>query len=113
MIPKGPTTRLVVCALLILSLCAPILAIAGPGAERNGESDVRALSALSQSALLTGAGARPDHARQRPVAPSVFILVPLHRADSDRGRLDAAIESVTRPSLWAAGPRTVRGPPIS
>jgi hypothetical protein len=110
---KRPTTRLFVCALLVLPLCAPILAIAAPTAERDGTSEFRVFQELSQSVLLTSTGARQDHARQRPVAPSVFTLVPFHGAGVYCGRLGLRVENAVQPSLWAAGPRTGRGPPIS
>jgi hypothetical protein len=105
------TTRSLLCVLLLLSLCAPVLAIASPAADRDRATEFRALAAPSSAVLLTRAGARHDHARQRPSTLSVFTVVPLHSAASDPGRLAAAVERTAPRSLWTAEPRTGRSPP--
>ena len=105
------TTRPLMCVLLVLSLCAPILTIAAPAADRHRATEFRALAAPSSAVLLTRTGARHDHARQRPCTPSLFTLVPLHGGGSDRGRLAAAVKSHAPRSLWTAAPRTGRSPP--
>jgi hypothetical protein len=105
------TTRSLLCALLVLSLCAPVLAIAAPAADRDRAAEFRALAAPSSSVLLTRAGTRDDHARQRPSTASVFTLLPLHGDASDPGRLAAAVERHAPRSLWTAEPRTGRSPP--
>jgi hypothetical protein len=105
------TTRRLVCVLLAVSLCAPILAVAAPAAaDCDCAADFRALAAPSSTVLLTGAGAR-QHARQRPSAPSLFTLIPLHGGGSDPGRFAAGVERRSPRSLWTAGPRTGRSPP--
>lgn len=83
------------CVLLVLSLCAPVLALAAP----------------SSTVLVTRGGTLHDHACQRPSAPSLFTLIPLHGGESDPGRLAAAVEHHAPRSRWTAGPRTGRSPP--
>jgi hypothetical protein len=110
MTPKSKT-RSLACVLLALSLCAPILAIAAPPADRHCASEFRALAPPSSTVLLTRAGARHDHAGQRPSAPSLFTLIPLAGDASDPGRLAAAVERLLPRSLWTVAPRTGRSPP--
>ena len=90
------TTRPLVCVLLVLCLCALAPRDRRPR-WRNAiaPTEFRALAAPYSTVLLTRAGDPHDHARQRPSAPSLFTLVPLHGGDSDPGRLAAAVE---RPS---------------
>ncbi len=97
--------------LLVLALCAPMLAIAAPAADIDRAIEFRALAPPSSTVLLTRGGARHDHARQRPSAPSLFTLVPVDGAASDPGRLTAASERHLPHSLWTAEPRTGRSPP--
>ena len=105
-------TRPLVCVLLVLSLCACMLAIAAPTADRACATEFRALAAPSSTVLLTRAGTRHDHARQAASAPSLFTLVPLHGGAFDAGRLAGAIERHEPRSRWTAGPRTGRSPPM-
>jgi hypothetical protein len=105
------TIRPLTCVLLVLSLCAPVLAIAAPAANPDRATEFRALATPSLTLLLTRADARQDHARQRPSTPSLFTVVPLHGGASDRGRLAVAVERHAPRSLWIAGPRTGRSPP--
>src|SRR5436305_13847898 len=94
------TTRLFVCLLLVLSLCAPMFAIAAPAAHPNRAAKFRALAAPT-----TGS-------QQRPTTPSLFTVVPLHTAPSDPGRRAAATVPARAPrSLPTAGQRTARSPP--
>ena len=104
-------TRPLVCVLLVLSLCAPMLAIAAATADRDCATEFRALAAPSSTVLLTRAGVTHDHARQRPCAPSLFTLIPLYGGRSDSGGLAAALERRVPSSLWTGGTRTGRSPP--
>jgi hypothetical protein len=104
------TARVLLCVLLALSLCAPMLAIASPAADRDRAAEFRSL-APSSTVLLSRAGARHDHARQHPSAPSIFTLVPLHDGASNPGRPAAAVQCRLPRSLWTAGPWTGRSPP--
>ncbi len=97
--------------LLVLSLCAPMLAIAAPATDIDRATEFRALATPSSTVLLTRAGVRHDQARQRPSAPSLFTLVPVDGAASDPGRLIAASERRLQHCLWTAEPRTGRSPP--
>lgn len=99
------------CVLAALSLCAPMLAIAAPAADAGRASEFRALAAPSSTALLSRAGVRHDHARQRASAPSLFTLVPLDRAASDRGCFRVAGEHRVPRSIWTAEARSGRSPP--
>jgi hypothetical protein len=105
------TIRSLVCISLALSLCAPMLATAAPGAELHRAAEFRAVTAVSSTALLTRAGGRHDHARQRSCAPSLSTLVPLHGSLPNSGRLAAVIEHPVPALLWTAGPWTGRSPP--
>jgi hypothetical protein len=105
------TTRPVVCVLLVLALCAPVLAIAAPAANRDRATEFRVIAAQSSTILLRPAGAGHDHARQRSSAPSLFTLVALHGGGSDPGRLAAAVDCHAGRTLWTAGPPTGRSPP--
>jgi hypothetical protein len=97
--------------LLVLSLCAPMLANARPAADRDRATEFRALATPSSTVLLTCNGARYDHVRQRPSAPSLLTLLPVDSTDSDPGRLTGAGESRFLYSLWTEAPRTGRSPP--
>jgi hypothetical protein len=99
------------CVLLVLSLCAPVLAIAAPAEDRNRATEFRGLAVPSSIVLVTRGGTLHEHARQRPSAPSLFTLIPLHGGESDPGRLAAVVEHHGPRSLWTAGPRTGRSPP--
>jgi len=103
--------RTLTCVLLVFSLCAPALAIAGPAEDRDRATEFRSVAAPSSAVLVTRGGALQDHARQRPSAPSVFTLIPLHGGESDPGRLAVAVEHHAPLSFWNAGPRTGRSPP--
>jgi len=105
-------TRAFVCVLILLSLCAPILAIAARAANRDRAIELRTLGPLSSTVLLTRAVAGYVHARHRPAAPTLFTIVPADTA-SDPGHLAAGVESRLTRSLWIAGSRTGRSPPIS
>jgi hypothetical protein len=104
------TTRPLVCVLLAISLCAPILAIAAPARNPDVVTELRAV-APSSALVLARMGARYDQARHRSSAPSVFVLNPLQGAVSDSGRLGAATEGRLPRSLPPGGPRTGRSPP--
>src|SRR6478609_7871639 len=108
-----PTTRAVVCVLLVLFLCAPVVAIAAPAADRERAIEFRTLGAPCSMVVMNRGGAGYDHARPRPCAPTLLTLVPLDSAASDPGHFTAAIERRLPRSLWIAGPRTGRSPPIS
>ena len=108
--PRRFTTRSL-CVLLVLSLCAPAVALAAPTTDLDREAEFRAVVAPSSTVLLTRAGARDDHARQRPSAPSVFTLVALHGGATDSGCLAGAVDRHAPQSLWIGGPRTGRSPP--
>jgi len=105
------TIRPLVGALLVLSLCAPVLKISAPAADRDRTTEFRALAAPSFNVLLTRSGGRYDRARQRPSAPSIFTLVRLHTGESDPRRLTPAVGRQTCRSIQTAGPRTGRSPP--
>jgi hypothetical protein len=105
------TTRPLVCVLLVLSLCAQVLAFAAASADRDRASEFRALAAPSSTVLLSRDGARQDQARQRSSAPSLFTPVPLHGGASNSARLASTVERRAPLSLWTAGPRTGRSPP--
>jgi len=102
-----------VCVLLVLFLCAPIVAIAAPAADRDRAIEFRTLGAPSSTVLMSRSGVGYDRARLRPSAPTLLILVPSDSTASDPGHFTAAIERRLPPSLWIAGPRTGRSPPIS
>ena len=105
------TTRQLMCALLVLSLFVPAVAIAAPAADRDRATEFRAFAAQSSTVLMTRGGTVHDNARQRSSAPSIFTLIPLHGGASDRGRYAAVVEHRAPRSLWTAGPRTGRSPP--
>ena len=104
-------TRPLLCVLLVLSFCAPMLAVAAPVMDRDGATQFSVVSTQSSSVLLTRAGVSHDHARQRPSAPSLFTLVTLQGGAFDRGRFVQALERRIPRALWNAGPRTGRSPP--
>ena len=105
------TTRPLVCLTLVLCLCASLLAIAVPAAERERPTELRALAEPYSAALLTRAADPHEHARHRPSAPSCFTQLPLQGAIPDPGRLATAVQVRCSCSLWTAGPRTGRSPP--
>ena len=104
-------TRVFVCALVALALCAPILANPAPTADRPSAATFRALAPPSSTLLFHRDGAGHDHARQRPATPTVFTLIPIHADASDPGAVATAVESPLPCSLWTSGPPTGRGPP--
>jgi hypothetical protein len=104
-------TRTLACVLLVLSLCAPMLAIGAPTADRDRTAEFRALAAPSSVVLLSRAGIRHDHARQRQSASSVFTLIPLHGDGFDPGRFAESADARTPRSLRTGGPLTGRSPP--
>ncbi len=105
------TARPLMCLLLVLSLWAPMVAIATAGEDRNCATEFRTLAAPSSSVLLTRAGARHDQARQRLSAPALFTLVELRCGGSDPGSVAAAVRPRLVRSLWTAGLRAGRSPP--
>src|SRR5690242_667868 len=105
-------TRTLVCILLALPLCAPMLATAAPAAaDRNSATELRSLATLTSTVLLARSGASHDHAGQRPSAPSLFTLIPVPTGGSDPCRLAAAVERRLPDSLWTGAPPTGRSPP--
>jgi hypothetical protein len=104
-------TRPLLCVLLVLSLCAPMIAIAAPVMDRDGATQFSIVSTPSSFVLLTRAGALHDHARLRPSAPSLFTLVTLQVGALSATRFVEAVERRIPRSLWEAGPRTGRSPP--
>jgi hypothetical protein len=107
----GSTTRRLMCVLLVVCLCLQVLAIAAPARDRNASAEFRAV-APSSAILLTRGSSGHDHARDRLSAPSLFTVIPQRCGDSDPGRLAAAVERQGPRSLWTAGPRTGRSPPV-
>ena len=105
------TIRRHLCTLLVLPLCAPILATAQRCGDCNSAISLRALSTHPASILTLVE--RHARARQHPSATSPFTLGSHDGPASDRGRFAAAGEPAVRPSLRAAGPRTGRSPPVS
>jgi len=105
------TTRPLVCLTLVLCLCASLLAIAAPAAERERPTELRALAEPYSAALLTRAADPHKHAQQRPSTPSCFTPLPFQGATSDPGRLATAVQLPCSCSLWTAGPRTGHSPP--
>jgi hypothetical protein len=104
-------TRRLMCVLLAVALCAPVLAIAAPGPDRGRAAELCALPAHSFGILLARAGNGHQQGRHRPSAPSFFTLVPLNGRGSDSGRLAAPLQTHTPHSVWAAAARTGRSPP--
>jgi hypothetical protein len=99
-----------VCALVVLSLCAPMVAVATPAVSRDRRTEYRALAAPSSIVLLTRADVRQDHPR-RPSTPVALIPVPLRGGEPDLVRLAAATKGYAPRCLFTAGPRTERSPP--
>lgn len=107
------TTRPLVPVLLILCLCALLLGVAAPAADRDHVIEFRTLRTPTSTVLMTRAGAGYDHARERPSVPSLFTLLPFDSADPDSGHLAAADECWTPQFLWTLAPPDGRSPPIS
>ena len=105
------TIRPLLCVLLVLSLCAPVLGIAAPAADPNPATEFRALAAPSSAVLLARGGTWQDDARQRPSAPSILTLIPLHGGEFDSGFLAVPVECRAPRSVWTGGLRTGRSPP--
>ena len=103
------TTRPLLCVLLILSFCAPMLAIAAPVMDRDVATHFSVVSTPSSSVLLKLAPR--DHARRRQPAPSLFTLVTSEGRAFDRSGFVEALDRRLPRSLWKAGPRTGRSPP--
>jgi hypothetical protein len=103
------TTRSLVSVLLVLSLCAPALAIAARATD--SATEFSALAVPSSAVLLTRVAAWHDHVRQRPSAPSLCPLAPLHGGDCHPISLAAAMERQAPVPLLTASPRTGRSPP--
>src|SRR5690349_10930067 len=76
------------CALVVLSLCAPMVAMAPPAVNGHSPAGFRALAAPSSIVLLTRCHARQDH--PRPSTPFLLIAVPLGGREPDLVRLAAA-----------------------
>ena len=107
------TTRSLRYILLVLSLCAPICAIAAPAAERDCAIEFATLRVPSPKALITPAGLFYDHARKFPSASSLFTLVPFENAAVDPGHLFVPIAARTPGSRWIPALADPRSPPIS
>jgi hypothetical protein len=107
----GRKIRTFACILLVLALCAPMLALAGPAARTDSAAEFRALAPASSTLCLARAGVRQDQARQRSSAPSVFTLISLRAGVSDPGRLAARVQCLLPNSLRSGGPRAGRSPP--
>jgi len=104
-------TRLLGCVLLVVCLCAPMLAFAAPAADSDRAMEFRALATPFSTVLLSRTGARHDDVRRRPSTPSLLTLVPLDGSACDPGRLAVASERRLAHSLCDAEPRTGRSPP--
>src|SRR4051812_46089220 len=104
-------SRALVCVLLALSLCAPILAIATPAVKQCGAAEFRVVAAQHSAVLLTRDGGGHDQARQRSSAPSLFTLIPLDSRGDDPVRVSAAVARLLPSSLWTGAPRSGRSPP--
>jgi hypothetical protein len=106
------TIRPLMCVVLVLLLGVQVLASTAPAGQRDGAAQFRGMAVLSPTVLLTRGSTGYDHARQRPSAASLFTLVPRHGNECDPGRPTGAVERHVRHSLWIAGPRTGRSPPV-
>jgi hypothetical protein len=105
--------RALLCVILAVSLCAPRLSAEISAHEREQPGQMRALAAPSSTILVNRGGPRFDHARQRSVVDSPFILVPLSGPNSDGGRSLTAVESALPQWHWAAKAPSGRSPPIA
>jgi hypothetical protein len=103
--------RPLVCVLLAVSFCVPMLAMGAPAQNCGSASEFRALAAPSSTILLTRGGARHDLVRHRSSEHSLFAVIPLKGAGSDPGRRAAAIEGRVPHTVRNGGPRTGRSPP--
>ena len=104
------TIRRYMCTLVVLSLCAPMVAIAAPAVSSDHAAEFRGLAALPSIVLLARADGRQDHAR-RSSRPFFVILVPRCAGEPDLVRVAAGTRRYAPRWFFAAGPRTGRSPP--
>lgn len=106
---RGITIRLYICALAVLSLCAPMVAIAAPDVSRDRPAGFRALAAPPSILLLARDGGRQDHPRR---SSTPFFLIPVPPGgEPGLVRLASATKRYAPRRLFTAGLRTGRSPP--
>ena len=99
--------RALLCVILAASICAPGLSTGISDQEREQAVQMLALAGPPATIVLNPSGPRIDHARQRTVAASPFILVSIHGPASDR-RWSATADAIDCPQLRGAA-KTQRG----
>ena len=103
------TSRPYVAALVILSFCAPIVAIAAPAVSPDRPTEFRAVAAPPPIVLLARADTRQDHPRRASAV--LLISVPLRGGKPNLVRLAAAAKRYAPRCLFTVGLRTGRSPP--
>src|SRR5581483_7115816 len=106
------TIRSFVCVLLVLSLCAPVLASADRDGDCSHSIERQTFQAASSAVII--AGARTQYGvSQRISPPALFFIVSYDSAASDRGHRIASVGHRLLRSLCTPRLRTGRSPPIS
>jgi hypothetical protein len=105
--------RALLCVILAASVCAPGLSTGISDQEREQAVEMLALAGPSATTVVNPSGPRVDHARQRTVVASPFILVSLHGPASDSRWSATTVENGCPESRWAAKAQSGRSPPVA